>query len=210
MQNVYKSSSKIKIRWLNETTGEKQRKAGIRVYTLDFYDVTDFDCVLTTVDLDKVDKSYELSEDEQTRIASILKKSIDVEKGVVPRPTVTEENPDGCKLFKMIKYTSLIAYWIFLFVVDLSLYKDEAQLDKFPRKRKHESKSDDEKTDEDYEEESPRKKKPAKKPAGNAKKSPKKVLKTNDSTESDEENLMEIKKKVKRQVKRLIANLNRL
>jgi hypothetical protein len=101
MQNVYKSSSKIKIRWLNEKDEGKVQKTGVRLYTLDFYDVTDFDCVLTTVDLDKAEKSYELSKEEQTRIANILKKSIDVEKGVVPRPTVTEENPDGCKLLKM-------------------------------------------------------------------------------------------------------------
>jgi hypothetical protein len=86
--------------------------------------------------------------------------------------------------------------------VDLSLYKDEAQLDKLPRKRKHEVKSENDDTDEDYEEESPRKKKPVKSPSSTAKKSPRKIIvKTHDSSESDEENLMEIKKKVKKQVK---------
>lgn len=53
---------------------------------------------MTTVNLDKVNsKTYELSKEEQTRIESILKKAIDVEKGILPRPDVTEENPDGCK-----------------------------------------------------------------------------------------------------------------
>lgn len=91
--NVYKPASKIRIRWLNEGPPNAD---GDRTYTFDFFDVTDFECVLTTVDLDKIDaKNYELSKEEQTRIESILKKAIDVEKGIVPRPTVTEENPDG-------------------------------------------------------------------------------------------------------------------
>lgn len=94
-------------------------------------------------------------------------------------------------------------------LVDLSLYKDEAQLDKAsPRKRRRGVKSEEEEEsdeDEDYEEH-PKKKKIVKRPA--AIKSPKmsmgkKIITVNDeSTESDEENLMEIKKKaVKRQVK---------
>lgn len=93
--------------------------------------------------------------------------------------------------------------------MDLSLYKDEAQLDKSsPRKRRRGVKSEEEEEsdeDEDYEEH-PKKKKIVKRPA--AIKSPKmsmgkKISTVNDeSTESDEENLMEIKKKaVKKQVK---------
>lgn len=98
MHNVYKSSPKIKIRWLNENNEGKPNEDGARSYTLDFYDITDFECVLTTVDLEKVEgKVYELPAEEQARIESILKKAIDVQKGIVPRPTVTEENPDGCE-----------------------------------------------------------------------------------------------------------------
>jgi hypothetical protein len=98
MQNVYKSSSKIRIRWLNEKKEGEVNDEGARTYTLDFYDVTDFECVLTTVELDKTEgKAYELPAEELTRIESILKKAIDVQKGIVPRPTVTEENPDGCE-----------------------------------------------------------------------------------------------------------------
>ncbi|CAO1391176.1 unnamed protein product [Diamesa tonsa] len=138
MHNVYKSSPKIRIRWLSEV--EKVKPETSRVYKLDFYDVTDFECVLTTVDLEKMDKSFGLPLSELQRIENILKKAIDVEKGVVPRPTVTEENPDG---------------------LDLSLYKDESQLDKAsPRKRKRgtvkseagddeESESDEEETEDE-------------------------------------------------------------
>jgi hypothetical protein len=99
MHNVYKSSPKIRIRWLNERDEKKLSENDGRIYNLDFYDQTDFECVLTTVDLDKIDaKTFELPKEELARIESILRKAIDVEKGVVPRPTVTEENPDGCKL----------------------------------------------------------------------------------------------------------------
>lgn len=99
MHNVYKSSPKIRIRWLNERDEGKVNETGGRVYNLDFYDHTDFECVLTTVDLDKIDtKTFELPKEELGRIESILKKAIDVEKGVVPRPAVDEQNPDGCKI----------------------------------------------------------------------------------------------------------------
>lgn len=84
---------------MNEKTDGKLNEAGARTYTLDFYDLTDIECVLTTVDLDKVDsKTFELPKEERVRIESILRKAIDVEKGVLPRPSVTENNPDGCKL----------------------------------------------------------------------------------------------------------------
>lgn len=85
--------------------------------------------------------------------------------------------------------------------MDLSLYKDEAQLDKAsPNKRKL---SGDDNDDEDYEV-SPRKKTKVKSEtsAKRVKSPSKKSLVNDDSTESDEENLMEIKKKAKRQVKR--------
>lgn len=96
LHNVYKSSSKIRIRWLNEKNEGKSTDGEARSYTLDFYDITDFECVLTTVELEKIGGNvYELPSEELARIESILKKAIDVEKGIVPRPTVTEENPDG-------------------------------------------------------------------------------------------------------------------
>lgn len=102
MQNVYKSSPKIHIRWLDEKEKEADASSDAKNYTVAFFDTTDFECVLTTVELEKVEvKTYELPKSEQTRIESILKKAIDVEKGIVPRPAVTEENPDGRKLHEV-------------------------------------------------------------------------------------------------------------
>lgn len=92
LQNVYKTSPKIRIRWLSE------EKPNNNIYGLDFYDNTDIECVLTTVSLEKADKGkYQLIKSEKDRIENILKRAIDVEKGVLPRPDVTEENPDGRK-----------------------------------------------------------------------------------------------------------------
>lgn len=90
--------------------------------------------------------------------------------------------------------------------MDLSLYKDEAQLDKIsPNKRKLsvESNEYDFDDDEDYEV-SPRKKTKAKSDSvakGSAKTAANPPVVNDESTESDEENLMEIKKKAKRQVR---------
>ncbi|KAE8750385.1 hypothetical protein FOCC_FOCC002944 [Frankliniella occidentalis] len=108
MQNVYKSSHKIKIRWLSQVEGEKSDDG--TVYSPDFYDSTDFDCILTSLSLKRVDKSkFNLSTDETLRTENILKRALDVEKGVSEKPELTEEHPDG---------------------LDLSLFKDEAQLKK--------------------------------------------------------------------------------
>jgi hypothetical protein len=89
--------------------------------------------------------------------------------------------------------------------VDLSLYKDEAQLDKSPRKRKRGAKSADEESDdddEDYEDSSRRRKSNKRSPVSkNLKSSGRRPAANSDSSESDEENLMEIKKKAKRQVR---------
>lgn len=105
LHNVYKSSPKIRIHWLNDKNEGKVSETGGQIYVLDYYDTTDFECVLTTVDLTKIEsKSFELSKEEQTRIESILKKAIDVEKGILPRPTVTEENPDGRKFRQIFPY----------------------------------------------------------------------------------------------------------
>lgn len=92
IQNVYKSSPRIRIRWLS---AEKQNQS---IYGLDFYDHTDIECVLTTVSLEKQSKGkFELTSAERERVQNILQKALDVEKGIAPRPDVTEENPDGRK-----------------------------------------------------------------------------------------------------------------
>ncbi|XP_066589723.1 kinesin-related protein 8-like [Prorops nasuta] len=104
MQNVYKSSRRIRIRWLS------QDKNNGEIYSPDFYDYIDFDCILTNLNLNKIDKNkFQLTKIELLRTENILKRAIDVEAGVSEKPRVTEEHPDG---------------------LDLSLYKDESQLKK--------------------------------------------------------------------------------
>lgn len=122
MHNVYKSSPRIRILWLSEIEGKKDN------YKLDFYDTTDIECVLTSLELSRLDKNnFHLSVKERERIENILKKAIDVESGAVPRPAVTEENPDGRKLLRPTNMTNLQLY---LLSVDLSLYKNESQIEK--------------------------------------------------------------------------------
>ncbi|RZB39762.1 proteoglycan 4 [Asbolus verrucosus] len=71
---------------------------------------SDFDCILTNLNLVRVDKGrYRLPPAEKERTDSILKRSLAVEKGEVTSPSLTEEHPDG---------------------IDLSLYKEESQLKK--------------------------------------------------------------------------------
>ncbi|KAI4458324.1 hypothetical protein MML48_7g00009698 [Holotrichia oblita] len=106
VQNIYKSSPKIKIRWLSQ---DKVDKSG-ETYTPDFYDYTDFDCILTNLNLVRVDKGkFKLPPSEKERTDSILKRALAVEKGDATPPSLTEEHPDG---------------------LDLSLYKEESQLQK--------------------------------------------------------------------------------
>lgn len=106
-QNIYKTSSKIKIRWLSQT--ENQEKG--EIYTPDFYDLIEFDCILTNLSLSRADKGkFLLPLAEKTRTESILNRSLAVEKGEeIQSPSLTEEHPDG---------------------LDLSLYRDEDQLKK--------------------------------------------------------------------------------
>ncbi|XP_058789837.1 neurofilament heavy polypeptide-like [Phymastichus coffea] len=137
MQNIYKSSKRIRIRWLS------QDKDNGEIYSPDFYDHTDFDCILTNLNLNKVEKNkYQLTKYELLRTENILKRAIDVEAGVLEKPAIIEDHPDG---------------------LDLSLYKDEAQLKKRkgkgkggkskakrPRKKSSESEeSEDDDTDEE-------------------------------------------------------------
>lgn len=111
MQNIYKSSPRIRIRWLSQDKNDKE------IYTPDFYDYTgkyycslnsfiiskylffaDFDCILTNLNLGRVDKGkYKLPSNERIRTDSILKRALAVEKGDATPPSLTEEHPDGCK-----------------------------------------------------------------------------------------------------------------
>ncbi|XP_050297031.1 uncharacterized protein LOC126736624 isoform X2 [Anthonomus grandis grandis] len=109
VQNIYKGSSKIKIRWLSQDKDKKDDKG--EIYTPDFYDTIDFDCILTNLKLSKATKGkFMLPTAEKTRTQSILNRSIAVEKGEeISSSSLTEEHPDG---------------------LDLSLYREEDHLKK--------------------------------------------------------------------------------
>ncbi|XP_063888516.1 uncharacterized protein LOC135115552 isoform X4 [Scylla paramamosain] len=116
-QNVFKNTRKIKIRWLSPMDPDDKNCS---TYTPDYYDITDFDCILTTVSLERIDrKTLRLRPEEETRINNILKRAMDVEKGVLSdNSNVNPDHPDG---------------------LDLSLYINEDQL-KTRRKRSSPSK----------------------------------------------------------------------
>lgn len=83
-------------------------ESGFDIYTPDFYDTTDFECILTNLELEKLGKDrYGLPLDERTRTENILQRALAVERGVVDKLELTEEHPDG---------------------LDVSLFHDESQL----------------------------------------------------------------------------------
>lgn len=113
MQNVYRTTRKIKIRWLSQ---DKSSDPSGETYKPDFYDTTDMECVLTTLSLSRGSGGAQLLKaTEAARARSILQRALQAEaSGERAHQPVTEEHPDG---------------------LDLSLYKDESQLEKKSRKR---------------------------------------------------------------------------
>lgn len=113
VQNVYKRTSRIKIRWLSQDKSEKSNE----IYTPDFYDFIDFECILTNLDLTKVDKSkFRLPAKEHERTENILKKAIAVENGeaIGLDDSMTEDNPDGCEYFNIsLAYIFLTPMFLF-------------------------------------------------------------------------------------------------
>ncbi|KAJ2951240.1 hypothetical protein O0L34_g5642 [Tuta absoluta] len=108
MQNVYRTSRKIKIRWLSQ---DKSDPTG-ETYKPDFYDVTDMECVLTTLSLSRAPGgggAQLLKPAEEARAKSILERALKAEQSGAKNIEVSEEHPDG---------------------LDLSLYTDESQLEK--------------------------------------------------------------------------------
>ncbi|XP_030021814.2 nucleolar protein dao-5 isoform X1 [Manduca sexta] len=112
MQNVYRTTRKIKIRWLSQ---DKAADPSGETYKPDFYDVTDMECVLTTLSLSRGGGGAQLLRAaEAARATSILQRALRAERGSEQHHPLTEEHPDG---------------------LDLSLYTDESQLEKKSRKR---------------------------------------------------------------------------
>ncbi|CAG0888240.1 unnamed protein product [Darwinula stevensoni] len=102
MQNIHKNSHRIRIRWLSLIEDKKD------LYSPDFYDYTDFECILCNLSMEKVEKGYyRLPQKELERTENILKRALEFEESGGQRPTVTEEHPDG---------------------IDVSILKDESQL----------------------------------------------------------------------------------
>ena len=95
-QNVFKHSRKIRICWLSPCDPDNEE---CTQYKPDYYDKTDFDCILTSVQLSRVQKGiFSLPKEEKTRIMNILQRAMDLEKGVITgKPNVDEDHPDGCK-----------------------------------------------------------------------------------------------------------------
>lgn len=141
VQNVYRTTRKIKIRWLSQ---DKSADPTGETYKPDFYDITDMECVLTTLSLSRAPSgggSQILTAAEAARAKSILERALKHEQGQnTNNMELTEEHPDG---------------------LDLSLYTDESQLEKKTRKRNASKSSPKVKPqddpDDDSEEQSPNK-----------------------------------------------------
>jgi len=118
-QNIYRHSKKIKIQWLGLTPENNPDK---NIFSPEYYDTTEFETILTSLELKRKDKKkFLLDNAEQERIENILKKAVDKESGKLSQVDagITEDNPDG---------------------LDISLYKDEDQLDEIEKKRKQDAK----------------------------------------------------------------------
>merc|ERR1719370_1893787 len=125
IQNIFLGSKNIKIQWLSNedpVVPAKDNPDG-DIFAHDFYDKTEFETILTSVELEKTlgrSKRMILPEEELERIKKILQRAVDKAAGKLDlSDLLTEDNPDG---------------------LDISLYKGEDQLDEIERKRKGEEK----------------------------------------------------------------------
>lgn len=87
LQNISRTSRGFKIRWLNEV--EKD------IYVPDYEDKTEFECILTNLELFQLQKGrYNLPQSERRRVMNILQRALDVELGVTdaPDPKVVAED----------------------------------------------------------------------------------------------------------------------
>ncbi|XP_047025469.1 proteoglycan 4-like isoform X2 [Helicoverpa zea] len=164
MQNVYRTTRKIKIRWLSQ---DKTADPAGETYKPDFYDVTDMECVLTTLSLARAAGGAQLLRaNEAARAQSILQRALRAEAtGERAGPALTEEHPDG---------------------LDLSLYKDESQLEKKGRKRNSSKSSPRAKLDNSNDSEESAT--PVKRARSTPKRSPKSARKTKAQTKSQSNN----------------------
>ncbi|GIY18397.1 poly polymerase tankyrase [Caerostris darwini] len=87
-QNVYKSSKRFKIQWMSDKESD--------IYIPDFYDQTDFECVLTNLRLKRLDKNkFQLPSEERQRTLNILQRALNVENGMdISQLQVTTDGVD--------------------------------------------------------------------------------------------------------------------
>lgn len=105
VSNVTRIGQKVSIRWYNE------EDPGSGIYIPDYFDKTEFEAVLTTVELEKSGRTnYKIPESELKRVQHILKVSLDVEKGVATKPELTEKNPDGRECYFLSLKTSCVTF----------------------------------------------------------------------------------------------------
>merc|ERR1712045_458709 len=127
MQNIYIGSRNITIQWFSNEEHIIPAKDNPKqdIYAPDFYDKTEFETILTSVELDKVlgkSKRMILPEEELTRIKKILQRSNEKAEGKLDMSNfeLSEDNPDG---------------------LDISLYKGEDQLDEIEKRRTEKEKT---------------------------------------------------------------------
>ncbi len=124
-QNIYRTSKKIRIQWLGEAP--KESSDAETLYAPEYYDRTEFETILTSVDLQKKnvaseDKDKEegkpkkrgrtaaaadkrrfgLAKGELERVERLLQRSVDKEAGKAPADAeLSEDNPDGREFVKV-------------------------------------------------------------------------------------------------------------
>jgi len=121
-QNIFLGSRGINIQWWSneEDVIPAKDNPEKNIYAADFYDKTDFETILTSVELSRrpdKGRGMLLPKGELERINKILKKAQDKAAGTLNLDSMdlTEDNPDG---------------------LDISLYKGEDQLDEIDKRRK--------------------------------------------------------------------------
>ncbi|XP_076308551.1 LOW QUALITY PROTEIN: poly [ADP-ribose] polymerase tankyrase-like [Tachypleus tridentatus] len=90
-QNVCKNTKKFKIQWLNN-------EKNANVYTPDFFDFTNFECILTNVRMRRMAKNrFFLPSDEKKRTLNILQEALNVEHST-DTPDPSKFKKDGALL----------------------------------------------------------------------------------------------------------------
>jgi len=113
-QNIYRTSKKISIQWFGDVAKEDNPEGDL--FFPEYYDKTDFEAILTSVELEKApagkpasasdatssdkkassEKRFQLPKKELERIERLLQRSKDKEEGKeVEEAELKEDNPDG-------------------------------------------------------------------------------------------------------------------